>query len=273
MSPTADPDYADLNCELAFARRLADAGRPVALEHFRTGVSADNKSVSDYDPVTQADRGVESTLRALIAEHRPDDGIIGEEGEASASFSGLTWVLDPIDGTRAYIAGLPTWTMLIALQDESGPLLSVVDQPFTGERFCALTDQAAWLEHGETRRRLSVRAGVTRLEDAIAATTDPGLFEGEEARAFQAATSPARVRRYGLDAYAYAALALGGVDLVIESGLKAWDVAALVPLVTGAGGVITDWSGRPCHTGGQVVAASSKALHAVALDRLAAAAR
>lgn len=257
---------------LSFAGRLADAGRPVALEHFRSGTPTDNKEAAGFDPVTAADRGVEAVIRALIAEHRPEDGVIGEEGEPSPSRSGLTWVIDPIDGTRAFIAGLPTWTTLIALQDETGPLVSIIDQPFTGERFLGASGRCAWLEHRGERRPISVRGGVSGIADAIVSTTDPGLFQGREAEAFSAIAAAAKVRRYGLDAYAYAALALGGIDLVVESELKAWDAAALIPVVTGAGGVVTSWSGGPGHHGGQLVAASSEALHAEAVALLNAAA-
>lgn len=256
---------------LEFAGRLADASRPVALQHFRAGTHAANKSDAEFDPVTAADKGVEAAIRKLLSDHRPDDGIIGEEGAPVASRSGLTWVIDPIDGTRAFIAGLPTWTVLIALQDATGPILSVIDQPFTGERFSGIAGQSAWLDHGGVRHLLSVRRTAVTLEDAIVSTTDPGLFSGAEAAAFAAIADQAKVRRYGLDAYAYAALALGGVDLVVESGLQPWDVAALIPVVTGAGGVVSDWSGQPCHGGGQVVAAASPALHAAALEHLRAA--
>lgn len=268
MSADGDPAGS-----LAFAHRLADAARPVALSYFRAAIAAESKSGAEFDPVTAADREVEARLRSLIAEHRPLDGVIGEETAPVASRSGYTWVVDPIDGTRAFIAGLPTWTVLIALQDSSGPILSIIDQPFTGERFSGVSGQAAWLDHGGSRRTLAVRAGVRRVDEAIVSTTDPGLFDSIEAPAFARIAGAAKVRRFGLDAYAYAALALGGVDLVVESGLKAWDVAALVPIVTGAGGLVTNWSGGPCHTGGQVLAAAGPALHAEALDRLRSAAR
>lgn len=262
---TLPDSYADA---LEIAGRLADASRPVALEHFRAGALATNKSKIDFDPVTAADKGVEAAIRALLAQHRPDDGVLGEEGASVASRSGLIWVIDPIDGTRAFIAGLPTWTVLIALQGPEGPILSVIDQPFTGERFYGVAGDSAWLDHGGVRRALSVRRTALALDDAIISTTDPGLFTAQEASAFSAIADQAKVRRFGLDAYAYAALALGGVDLVVESGLQAWDVAALIPVVTGAGGVVTNWSGGPCHGGGQVVAAATPALHEAALAHL-----
>ncbi|MCC5996776.1 MAG: histidinol-phosphatase [Oceanicaulis sp.] len=271
MRPDADPAG-----ELAFLETLADAARPLALRHFRTGVRADSKGgdgAADYDPVTAADRNIETALRALIAEHRPGDGVLGEEHPETVSRTGRTYIIDPIDGTRAYIAGLPTWCVLIALSGPDGPAASIIDQPFTGERFLGVTGRGAWLDRGAGRAPIATRgSGVTRTEDAIITTTDPGLFAGAEAAAFASLARAARVRRYGLDAYGYAALALGGVDLVVENGLKPWDVAALVPVVTGAGGVITDWRGGPCHHGGQVVAAASPALHARALEALAPAA-
>lgn len=269
------PARPDLTGELMFLEMLADAARPLALGHFRTGIAAESKAGglgAGYDPVTAADREVEQSLRALIAAHRPGDGVIGEEGAPAASSTGRTYVIDPIDGTRAFIAGLPTWCVLIALSGPDAPLAGVIDQPFTGERFLGLTGEAAWLDQGRGRQAIRTRAGVTRVADAIVSTTDPGLFQGAEADAFAQIAARARVRRYGLDAYAYAALALGGIDLVVESGLKPWDVAALIPVVTGAGGVITSWRGGTCHAGGQVVAAASAELHARALELLAPAA-
>lgn len=270
------PAWPDLTGELAFLETLADAARPLALRHFRTGVVPDSKTVgsdAEYDPVTAADREVEARLRALIAQHRPGDGVLGEEQAATPSQTGRTFILDPIDGTRAFIAGLPTWCVLIALSGPDGPVASVIDQPFTGERFLGLSGEAAWLDRGQGRQPIRTRGrNVTRIEDAIISTTDPGLFHGAEADAFASLAARARVRRYGLDAYGYAALALGGIDLVVESGLKAWDVAALIPVVTGAGGVISNWRGGPCHEGGQVVASANRGLHALALEHLAPAA-
>jgi histidinol phosphatase-like enzyme (inositol monophosphatase family) len=258
--------------ELSFAERLADAARPIALKHFRTGVLADAKPAADFDPVTAADRGVEAAIRALIGEAYPDDGVVGEEDVERPSRSGRAWVIDPIDGTRAFIAGLPSWMVLIALADTAGPMVSVMDQPFTGERFSGVRGETAWLEHHGERRVISANRSIERLDQAILSTTDPDLFTGDEAEVFKGLAGSARVRRYGLDAYGYAALALGGIDLVVESGLKPWDVSALIPVVTGAGGVITDWRGGPCHHGGQVVAAANPVLHAAALKALAPAA-
>ncbi|MGJ3232029.1 MAG: histidinol-phosphatase [Oceanicaulis sp.] len=250
--------------DLALAASLAEAARPIALAYFRTGLTADAKPGAEFDPVTEADRGVEAAIRARLDAARPEDGVLGEEQAAKPSRSGRTWVIDPIDGTRAFIAGLPTWTILIALQGAGGPVLSVIDQPFTGERFFGVCGERAWLERAGVRSELRTRRCET-VSDAIFSTTDPGLFSPAETPAVSALAAGAKVRRFGLDAYAYAALALGGVDLVVESGLKPWDAAALIPVVTGAGGVVSNWSGGPCHEGGQVVAAATPALHAEAL--------
>lgn len=259
----------DRDDDLAFAGQLAEEARAIALRFFRSGLTADAKPAAEFDPVTEADRAIEARLRALIAEHRPGDGVLGEEQAAQHSTTGRTWVIDPIDGTRAFIAGLPTWCVLIALFGPDGPLLSVIDQPFTGERFIGVQSEAAFLEHNGARTPIRARTSVAGLADAILSTTDPGLFQGNEAEAFHALARRTKVRRYGLDAYGYAALAVGGVDLVVESGLKAWDVGALIPVVTGAGGVITDWRGGPAHEGGQLIAAATPALHAAALEFLA----
>lgn len=258
--------------DLSFAGRLADAARPIALKHFRAGVRAHAKPAAGFDPVTEADRGVEAAIRALIAQAHPDDGVVGEEDGETPSRNGRAWVIDPIDGTRAFIAGLPSWMVLIALTDTAGPVISVMDQPFTGERFSGVRNETAWLDHHGARRVISANRSIERIDQATLSTTDPDLFAGDEAEVFKALAGAVRVRRYGLDGYGYAALALGGIDLVVESDLKPWDVSALIPVVTGAGGVITDWRGGPCHQGGQVVAAANPALHAAALEVLSPAA-
>jgi len=269
--PVLDPYESDR----ALIALLADAARAASLAYFRNGVVAQNKAQSGFDPVTAADKAAEAAIRALLAEHRPDDGILGEEDAPKPSRSGRTWIIDPIDGTRAFLAGLPSWCVLIALADETGPVLSVIDQPHIGERFFGSTGKAgrsACLERGTQRLALQTHAARS-LAEAIGETTDPYLFGGAEAEVFQSVRARARLMRYGLDAYGYAMVAQGGLDFVIESGLKTWDVAALVPVVEGAGGVLTNWQGGPAHEGGQVVAASSEALHTQLLALLAPAAR
>ena len=265
-----------LKADLVFAEDLAEAARDCARSRFRAGLQADNKDAGGFDRVTEADRAIEARLRALIENRYPLDAVLGEEGGHTQGTSGRTWVLDPIDGTRAFIAGVPTWTVLISLTTQDhGPVLSVIDQPHIGERFCAIAHDGhlqAELVHEARRRALTTRS-TKHLKDALAATTDPYLFKGAEADAFEAVRGRVRLMRFGLDAYAYAMIAAGGLDLVVESELQPWDIAALVPVVRGAGGVVTDWRGRDTFETGQVVAAATAALHREALDVLRPAAR
>lgn len=255
--------------DLALLHDLADIAREEALRFFRTGLDVEGKATDrEFDPVTLADRAIEAAIRERLAMARPDDGVLGEEAGLTQGRCERLWIVDPIDGTRAFVAGVPTWCVLIALCDAHGPKLGLIDQPFTGERFIGERDRYGELFHNGGTRRLASNQKTDQLGAALIATTDPGLFVGAEREAFQQVADQARIRRYGLDAYAYGALALGGVDLVIESGLKTWDVASHIPVVTGAGGVITNWRGGPCHEGGQVLAAANPALHALALKLL-----
>ncbi|WP_420434392.1 histidinol-phosphatase [Hyphobacterium sp.] len=257
----------DLQTELAFAHRLADAAGAVILPYFRHAPDVENKASAEFDPVTAADRAAEQAMRDLILAERPQDGVLGEEFPLHESRNGWSWTLDPIDGTRGFIAGTPTWCVLIALTYESRPVLGVIDQPHTGERFSG-HDARAHLELHGSQRDLAV-SGTRSISDAILATTDPYLFEGREAEAFSALRRGVRLTRFGMDAYAYALLAAGGIDLVVESGLGPHDIHALVPVVRGAGGIITDWQGGDDFATGRLVAAASRELHAAALGKLA----
>jgi histidinol phosphatase-like enzyme (inositol monophosphatase family) len=172
-------------------------------------------------------------------------------------------VLDPIDGTRAFIAGLPSWTVLIALSEDDQPRIGLIDQPHTEERFTGWPGGARY-QRGSRTQTLQTRK-TSRLADAILSTTDPFLFQGAVAQAFDALRRKVRLGRFGYDAYAYAMLAMGGIDLVVESGLQPYDVHALLPVVRGAGGVMTNWSGGECAGGGQIIAAANPELHAEAL--------
>ncbi|MEE2566498.1 inositol monophosphatase family protein [Hyphobacterium marinum] len=262
-----------LSDDLEFAGRLADAARAAILPYFRAEAGLENKlGETGFDPVTLADRASEAAMRSLISAERPDDGILGEEFPPVDSRNGRLWTLDPIDGTRGFIAGFPTWTVLIALDDGPDSILGMIDQPYIGERFTGSVSGAVHSRSGLPDRIPAV-SGVTRLDGAILASTDPYLFEGAEAEAFARLRAAARLTRFGHDAYAYACLASGQIDLVVESGLQPFDVRALIPVVTAAGGVLTNWRGGPAGDGGQVVAAATPELHATALDMLASAAR
>ena len=248
------------------AHKLADAARPETLRLFRVpGLVADDKTGGspNFDPVTQADRAAEEAMRAVLAQLRPEDGIIGEEFGITAGTSGLTWILDPIDGTRGYISGTPTWGVLISVADATGPLFGIIDQPFIGERFCggfgiAEVDGPMGKHPLATRKARGFR-------DATLLSTYPEVGSSIERRAFQKVAEAVKLTRYGLDCYGYALLAAGQVDLVIEAGLQPYDIHAPICVVQAAGGVVSNWQGGAAHHGGQVIAAANPDIHAVAL--------
>ena len=249
------------------AHHLADAARTVTLAFFRSpGLVADSKGTGGFDPVTIADRLAEQRMREILAERRPDDGILGEEFGKQAGTSGLTWVLDPIDGTRAFFAGLPTWGVLIAVGNSDGPVLGIIDQPYIGERFIGGLGIA---ELQGPRGIVPLRTRPARpLADAILMSTFPEVGTAADGAAFHRVAAAARLTRYGTDCYGYAMVALGQADLVIEAGLQAYDIQAPIAVIEAAGGVVTDWQGRPVHNGGNAVAAANSAIHAEALALL-----
>ncbi|OBY25499.1 histidinol-phosphatase [Leisingera sp. JC1] len=253
--------------DLDVANRMADAARVAILPHFRTStLNAENKLEGGFDPVTVADRAAEQAMRAVLAELRPADGILGEEFGTSAGTSGRTWVLDPIDGTRGFISGTPTWGVLIALADENGPFLGVIDQPYTGERFCGGAEIASMT--GPLGEMPLKTRGTAALSEAILFTTFPEVGTTAERAGFERVAAQAKLTRYGMDCYAYALVAAGQADLVIEAGLNAYDIQAPIAVIRAAGGIVTDWDGKPAHNGGRALAAANAELHAAALDLL-----
>lgn len=253
--------------DIDVARRLADAARRAILPWFRqAGLDTQNKLAGGFDPVTVADRAGEKAMRDLLAQLRPDDAILGEEYGTEDGTSGRTWVLDPIDGTRGFISGTPTWGVLIALSDADGPFLGVIDQPYIGERFIGTPDLAEMTGPMGTTR-LQTRA-TSDLSEAIIFTTFPEVGTPQDRAGFEAVAEKAKLTRYGMDCYAYALLAAGQIDLVIEARLAPYDIQAPIAVIQAAGGVVTDWQGRPAHHGGQVIAAANADLHAQALALL-----
>lgn len=254
---------------IAVADALADAARAAILPYFRLdGLAVENKQADGFDPVTEADRAAEQAMRRVLSERRPRDGILGEEFDAVAGQSGLTWVLDPIDGTRAFLSGTPTWGVLIALSDQNGPLYGVIDQPYVGERFCGGLGRAHMTgPRGE--RALRTRAK-SRLSDAVVFTTFPEVGSPDERHGFESVAARCQLTRYGMDCYAYALIAAGQVDLVIEAGLNPFDIHAPIAVIEAAGGRVTDWRGGPAKEGGRVLAAANAAVHADALKILSA---
>lgn len=256
---------------LDLAGALADLARPATLAHFRAPALqvSDKGAGAGFDPVTAADRAAEAAIRAHLAIHRPGDGVLGEELPSTRSTTGLTWIIDPIDGTRGFMSGTPTWGVLIALADDAGPFLGVIDQPYIGERFTGGLGVAR-VSGPMGSAPLACRAA-RPLAEAVLFTTFPEVGTPAEAAAFGRVAAQARLTRYGMDCYAYALVAAGHVDLVIEAGLNPYDIAAPMAVIEAAGGIVTDWAGGSATGGGQVIAAANAQIHAQALALLGAA--
>lgn len=251
---------------LAFAHRLADRSGSEILPYFRAGLTVEDKGLAGvFDPVTAADRGAEQALREEVARFFPDHGFIGEEMGAVRPRARYRWVVDPIDGTRSFIMGSPLWGTLIGLLDGGRPLLGVLDQPYTRERFWS-EDTTAHLRAADGSVRPLATRSCPRLADAMLSTTHPDLFApGTETAGFARLKSAVRMTRYGGDCYAYGLLAAGFIDLVVEAGLKEHDVVALVPIIERAGGRITTWDGQPATLGGRILASGDPRLHEAAI--------
>lgn len=257
--PVASPHDRCPDDFVALAERLAAAGGEIALRHFRRPLEVERKV--DDSPVTIADREAEAAMRALISEAYPEHGIIGEEFGTERADARYVWVLDPIDGTKSFITGKPVFGTLIALLKGETPILGIIDQPITGERWIGA------LGHPTTLNGATVRVRpCPALAQAALDSTSPHYFKGSDATAFEALRDKAGLVRYGMDCYAYAVLATGFVDIVVEAGMHLHDFAALVPVIEGAGGVITDWQGRPLgpQGDGRVLAAGDSRVHEAA---------
>jgi myo-inositol-1(or 4)-monophosphatase len=254
---TAMTDY------LPFLRELADAAAAAAMPHFRTRMAVENKEQGAYDPVTVADRAAERAMRELIRARHPEHGIVGEEEGSQPGSSPWHWVLDPIDGTRSFICGLPLWGTLIALNDGTRPAFGAMYQPFTRE-FYAGSPDGAWLNGERIRTRPCADLASARLM-----TTAPDILRVPAQRAaWDAVAADAQLVRYGADCYAYCMVAAGHIDAVIEAGLKPFDIQGLIPIVEGAGGIVTAWDGGDAQQGGTVLACGDRALHARLVERL-----
>jgi myo-inositol-1(or 4)-monophosphatase len=251
-----------------FAHGLADLAGAAVLPHFRRRLKVTNKAGAGYDPVTVADRAAERAMRAAIARQFPDHSIVGEEFAPRTGAGAHRWVLDPIDGTRAFIMGSPLWGTLIGLLEDGVPVLGILDQPYTRERFWGAKGRAHFRGPDGGTRRVKTR-GCASLAEAVLTTTHPDLFATRpEAAAFARVKARARMTRYGGDCYGYGLLAAGFVDIVVEAGLKPHDVVALIPIVEGAGGRITTWDNGPALNGGRILATGDDRVHAEALALL-----
>jgi myo-inositol-1(or 4)-monophosphatase len=251
---------------LEFAHTLADLSANAILPCFRKPLAVGNKAgPAAFDPVTAADRAAERAIREAILARFPNHGIVGEEYGTVAGKGRYRWVIDPIDGTRAFITGSPLWGTLIGLMDGHRPILGLMNQPFTGERFWSDGRRAHWRGRSGKARRIGTRA-CARLGDAVLTSTHPEMFASpDEAGRFNDVRLRVRMTRFGGDCYGYCLLAAGFVDLIVEAGLKPYDIVALVPIVEAAGGIVTTWDGGPATDGGRVVAAGDKRVHQEAM--------
>ena len=250
-----------------FLEELADSSGEAVLPFFRSQFFVIDKQAGGvFDPVTEADRAAELVIRKKITEHFPEHGILGEEFGSAHADREYVWVIDPIDGTRAFLCGLPVWGTLIGLTRNGSPTLGLMHQPYIGEKFIG-DGSKSWVKGPQGRRMLQTRT-TTELSDAIVMTTTPSLFTGEKRAAYDRVERVAKLARYGTDCYAYAMLASGFVDLVIETGLQPYDIVALIPIIEGAGGVVTNWQGGSAAAGGDVIAAANRQLHERALKLL-----
>lgn len=255
---------------IAFAHKLADAAGAVIRPYFRRRIEVADKNLasgSPFDPVTEADKSAEKAIRAIIDAERPQDGIIGEEFGEKKSANGLTWVLDPVDGTRGFITGRHEWGSLIALEQHGTAVLGILDQPVLGERFIGVNGQTEMLWQG-SRAEIHVRSCEDLSHAVLCATHPDAYFSAPEQAALARLRRQCLMSRFGGDCYIFAALALGFIDVIIESTFNRWDVSALIPLVEGAGGIITNWRGGSCAHGGQVLATGDARIHAQALEAL-----
>jgi myo-inositol-1(or 4)-monophosphatase len=261
---------ADFQAIVRVAHDLADLSGPIILKHFRKSTPVENKGLGGaFDPVTKADRGAEKAIAQALSTRLPDDGIFGEEFGTKVGSSAFQWVIDPIDGTRSFIIGSPLWGTLIGVLKEGGPFFGLMDQPFTGERFWS-GDRATYHSvRGGRPVRLKTRV-CPRLEDAVLTSTHPDLFEGAARLAvLNELKQKAHLTRYGGDCYGYCLLAAGLIDVIIESGLKPYDIVALIPIIERAGGVVTTWDGGDAAGGGDIIATGDQRLHESLLKLIA----
>ena len=250
-----------------FFHELAGAASHEALKYFRSDLAVANKQAGGFDPVTEADRNAETAMRALIEKSYPLHGILGEEQDDVRLDAEYVWVLDPIDGTRSFISGIPLWATLIGLKRDGVPTAGMMAQPFIGERFFGDCRSAAY--SGPAGNRILKSRDCRTVADALLCTTTPELFDADERERYDRVEKAVRLSRYGTDSYAYCLVAAGHVDAVVESGLHPYDIVALIPIIEGAGGVVTNWTGGSATDGGRILATGNPHLHQVLLQLLA----
>ena len=249
-----------------FMRRLAAAAAAETLPRFRSEGAVTNKRQAGFDPVTEADREAEVAIKSLILKEFPDHGVLGEEHGIVNSESRFMWVIDPIDGTRAFISGLPVWGTLVGLTVDGDAVAGMMSQPFTNELFYA-TESGSHYEGPGGPRILRTRA-TTQLAEATLFTTTPALYRGDKRTVYDRLEARVRLPRYGTDCYAFAMVAAGHADIAIDPEMQPYDIVGLIPIIEKAGGVVTTFDGGPAEQGGDIIAAATPELHAAALEVL-----
>ncbi|MGS2723930.1 histidinol-phosphatase [Porticoccus sp. GXU_MW_L64] len=264
---------ADISEYLTLAEKIIKEAGKIAIRYFRMPLNVVNKETDgDFDPVTRADKEVEAFIRKRLSSATPGFEIVGEEDGFTGGDQGgdqCRWVIDPIDGTRSFISGFPTWGILLGLVVNNRCVGGIMHQPFTGETFIS-DRKSTWLDCRltDSRTRLECRNTQT-LAEAVIYSTDPDMFESnDDYRRFKQVANVCQLRRFGGDCYSYCMLAAGHIDLVVEGGLQPYDINALIPIVEGAGGVVTNWEGKPAIDGGRILAAANPVLHKQALATL-----
>ena len=251
----------------SFIDQLATASGDTILPFFRTALAVENKKIDGFDPVTAADRAAEQSMRTLIRKQFPDHGVLGEEYGSEHTDAEYVWVLDPIDGTKSFISGMLAWGTLIGLMRFGEPVFGMMSQPFTRERFSG-DGGAAHYRGPAGKRDLHVRECAS-LDQVLMSTTSPLLMNKNDRAAFGKLEDKVKLSRYGGDCYAYCMLAAGFIDLIIETEIKPYDIVAIIPIVAGAGGIVTTWENGPAQGGGRIVVAGDRRVHAAALEVLA----
>jgi myo-inositol-1(or 4)-monophosphatase len=251
----------------SFVDQLATASGDTILPFFRTALAIENKKTGGFDPVTEADRAAEQAMRALIRKQFPDHGILGEEYGSERTDAEYVWVLDPIDGTKSFISGMVAWGTLIGLMRFGEPVFGLMHQPFTRERFSGDGGGARYRGPAGDRK-LRVRECAS-LTDALLSTTSPLLMNEADRAIFRKVENKVKLSRYGGDCYAYCMLAAGHIDLIIETEIKPHDIVPLIPIIVGAGGIVTTWENGPAQNAGRIVVAGDKRVHEAALKMLA----
>jgi myo-inositol-1(or 4)-monophosphatase len=249
----------------AFGQSILEDAGAIALKYFRTSLVVDNKKTDgNFDPVTQGDKEVETFIRQEISARFPEHGIIGEEFEALNPASSIQWIIDPIDGTRAFMTGMTGWGILLGMISEGTPTIGFMHQPYIGETWVGTSTGTQFIRGGKYNN-VSTRKN-TGLDDAVLYSTHPEMFQEERSlKNFEELGRQVKLMRFGGDCYAYCMLAMGFIDIIVEDDLQPYDILPLMPIIEGAGGVVTNLAGHPPHKGGLVVTAATKELHGQAL--------